>query len=49
MREKFTEMLKTAMKAGDKLRVDTVRLIIAEQKKVDIDARGAGKTAGDEE
>ena len=49
MREKFTEMLKTAMKAGDKRRVDTLRLIIAEQKKVDIDARGAGKTVGDEE
>ena len=49
MREKFTEMLKVAMKAGDRRRVDTLRLVIAELKKVDIDARGSGKTAGDED
>lgn len=49
MREKFTEMLKVAMKSGDRRRVDTLRLVIAELKKVDIDARGSGKTAGDED
>ena len=49
MREELNAAVKSAMKAGDKRRVDTLRLIIAEQKKVDIDARGAGKTVGDEE
>jgi uncharacterized protein YqeY len=49
MREKFTEMLKVAMKSGDRRRVDTLRLVIAELKKVDIDARGSGKTTGDED
>ena len=43
MRERFTETLKTAMKAGDKLRVSTVRLIQAALKDRDIEARGAGK------
>ena len=43
MRETFTEMLKTAMKAGDKPRVATVRLIQAALKDRDIEARGQGK------
>lgn len=49
MREKFTEMLKAAMKAGDKPRVATVRLIQAALKDRDIEARGQGKTvSGDD-
>jgi hypothetical protein len=43
MRERFTEVLKEAMKAGDKRRVATVRLITAALKERDIEARGAGK------
>jgi uncharacterized protein YqeY len=43
MREKFNEALKAAMKAGDKRRVSTIRLINAALKDRDIEARGAGK------
>ncbi len=49
MREKFTEMLKTAMKAGDKGRVAALRLINAALKDRDIAARGEGKTVSDDE
>jgi len=50
MRARFTEELKTAMKAGDKARLGTIRLIIAAIKDRDIVARGEGKeTATDEE
>ncbi|MBL8590984.1 MAG: GatB/YqeY domain-containing protein [Methylobacteriaceae bacterium] len=49
MRETFTEMLKTAMKAGDKPRVATVRLIQAALKDRDIEARGQGKTVSDDD
>lgn len=49
MREKFTGMLKTAMKAGDKPRVATVRLIQAALKDRDIEARGQGKTVSDDD
>jgi uncharacterized protein YqeY len=49
MRERFTEMLKTAMKAGDKPRVATVRLIQAALKDRDIEARGVGKTVSDDD
>jgi len=47
MREQFTAMLKTAMKAGDKRRVDTVRMIAAALKDRDIEARGQGKEVSD--
>ncbi len=43
MRDRLTDMLKTAMKAGDKRRVATVRLIQAALKDRDIEARGAGR------
>ncbi|MCP8937071.1 GatB/YqeY domain-containing protein [Alsobacter sp. SYSU M60028] len=43
MRQQFTDALKEAMKAGDKRRVSTVRLITAALKDRDIEARGAGK------
>ena len=43
MRETFTETLKAAMRAGDKRRISTVRLIQAALKDRDIEARGQGK------
>ncbi len=49
MREQFTAMLKTAMKAGDRRRVDTLRLINAALKDRDIAARGEGKTVSDDD
>jgi uncharacterized protein YqeY len=44
MREALNNQLKTAMKAGDKRRVDTIRLINAALKDKDIEARGLGKS-----
>ncbi len=50
MRERFTQDLKDAMKAGDKRKLATVRLVQAALKDKDIEARGAGKgQASDEE
>jgi hypothetical protein len=49
MREQFTADLKTAMKAGDKQKVDTIRLITAALKDRDIEARGQGKTLTDDD
>jgi uncharacterized protein YqeY len=49
MRERFTEELKTAMKAGEKRRVETIRMITAGLKDKDIEARGQGKTVSDED
>ncbi|MDJ1159223.1 GatB/YqeY domain-containing protein [Chelatococcus sp. SYSU_G07232] len=50
LRERFTHALKEAMKAGDKRRLATVRLIQAALKDKDIEARGSGKgQASDEE
>jgi uncharacterized protein YqeY len=50
MRERFTQDMKDAMKAGDKRRLGTVRLVQAALKDKDIEARGAGKgQATDEE
>src|SRR5882724_4128775 len=43
MRDKFNEALKTAMKAGDKRQVSTLRLILSALKDRDIEARGLGK------
>ena len=49
MRDELTTMLKTPMKAGDKRRVATVRLIQAALKDKDIEARGSGGTVGPED
>jgi uncharacterized protein YqeY len=49
MREKFTQDLKDAMKAGERAKVDTLRLINAALKDKDIEARGAGKTLSEED
>ena len=43
LRESFTELMKEAMKAGDKRRVGTLRMITAALKDRDIEARGQGK------
>jgi uncharacterized protein YqeY len=43
MREQITEQMKAAMKAGDKPRLATLRMIQAKLKDIDIEARGAGK------
>jgi uncharacterized protein YqeY len=50
MRDKFNGALKEAMKAGDKRRVGTLRLILSALKDRDIEARGLGKerTSDDE-
>lgn len=49
MREEFMTSLKTAMKAGDKMRVSTLRLVQAAIKDKDIEARGLGKTVSDDD
>jgi uncharacterized protein YqeY len=49
MREKFSSELKTAMKAGEKRRVDTIRMIMAGLKDKDIEARGQGKAVSGED
>jgi len=49
MREKITEDLKTAMKAGDRATVDALRLINAALKDKDIEARGSGKTLSEDD
>jgi uncharacterized protein len=43
MRQRLSEALKEAMRAGDKRRISTVRLMSAALKDRDIEARGAGK------
>jgi uncharacterized protein len=42
-RDRFTSDLKEAMRAGEKLRVSTIRLMTAAIKSADIEARPAGK------
>ena len=49
LRERFSDELKTAMKAGDKRRISTIRLIQAALKDKDIEARGAGKDPASED
>jgi uncharacterized protein YqeY len=49
MRQRFTEAMKEAMKAGDKARLSTVRMIQAGLKDKDIEARGAGRGEASEE
>jgi uncharacterized protein len=50
LRDRFSDELKTAMKAGDKPRLSTIRLIQAALKDKDIEARGQGKgPAADDE
>ena len=49
MREQLSTMLKAAMKAGDKRRVATVRLIQSALKDKDIELRPSGKETTDED
>lgn len=49
LRENFTSELKLAMKAGEKRRVETIRMIAAALKDKDIEARGAGKEVSEED
>lgn len=49
IRDDLTSELKTAMKAGEKRRVDTIRLVNAALKDRDIEARGQGKTLSDDD
>jgi hypothetical protein len=49
MRERFSIELKAAMKAGDKRRVDTIRMITAALKDKDIEARGQNKTISEDD
>jgi uncharacterized protein len=48
LREQFTSELKIAMKAGEKRRVETIRMIIAALKEKDIEARTTGKEVGED-
>ena len=49
MRDALNNALKTAMKAGERRRVDTIRLINAALKDRDIEARGQGKTLSEQD
>lgn len=49
LRTRFTDDLKTAMKAGDKITLETIRLMIAKMKEADVNARVGGKDIGDPE
>ena len=49
MREKITQDLKQAMKAGERAKVDALRLINAALKDKDIEARGAGKSLSEDD
>lgn len=45
LRTQLTDQMKQAMKAGEKPRLETIRLILAKVKEVDINGRAAGKDA----
>jgi len=49
MRDKITQDIKDAMKAGDRATVDALRLINAALKDKDIEARGSGKTLSEDD
>lgn len=49
LREQFTAAMKEAMKAGDKRRLATVRMIQAALKDREIEARGSGKEVGEDD
>ncbi|MFC0219631.1 hypothetical protein FHS82_002048 [Pseudochelatococcus lubricantis] len=49
MRERLTTALKEALRAGDKQRLSTIRLVQAALKDKDIEARGAGRETASED
>ncbi len=48
LRTRFTDEMKTSMKAGNSEKTATIRLIIAAMKLKDVDARGAGREQAEE-
>ena len=44
LRQRFTDEMKLAMKAGDRTRLDAIRLMISDMKNKDVEARTAGRT-----
>ena len=49
MRDRLSSEMKTAMKGGDKRRVETIRMINAAIKDRDIEARASGQAVGENE
>lgn len=49
LRDNMNSQLKEAMKAGDKTRVATLRMVLAALKDKDIEARGLGKEVGEDD
>lgn len=49
LRQRISDGLKEAMKAGDKARLGAIRLMQSEVKNKDVEARGAGKEQASEE
>lgn len=47
LRLRFSDDLKTAMKSGDKPRVETIRLMIAKMKEADVSPQAAGTLVDD--
>jgi uncharacterized protein len=44
LRQQFSDVMKSAMKSGDKTTLNAVRLIMSDVKYADVEARTAGKT-----
>ncbi len=49
LRDEFSSSMKDAMRAGDKMRLSTIRLITSSVKDREIEARGAGKEIGEDD
>ena len=49
LRDEFSSSLKDAMRAGDKMRLSTIRLINSSLKDREIEARGTGKEIGEDD
>ena len=49
LRDEFSSSLKDAMRAGDKMRLSTIRLITSSLKDREIEARGPGKEIGEDD
>jgi len=49
LRDEFSSSLKDAMRAGDKMRLSTIRLITSSLKDREIEARGTGKEIGEDD
>jgi len=49
LRDEFSSSMKDAMRAGDKMRLSTIRLITSSVKDREIEARGIGKEIGEDD